>query len=121
VAALSVVVLDEGGKGGGSFLVAVEGLPVGPFGGQGPVESLDLAVLPGAVRLDEDLPGAQGGTDLTQGPLVGPGVVGHDPFDPVDAPGGEVGRGAGQEASAGGAFLVGQDLAVSQPGMVIDE
>jgi hypothetical protein len=107
MASSSVVVLEPGGKGCGSLVVVGEGLPVGPFGGQGPVEPLDLAVLPGAVRFDEHLAGAEGGADLTQGPLVGPGVVSHDSFDPVDAPGGEVGRGAGQEASAGRAFSSG--------------
>src|SRR3954447_8515652 len=61
VAASSVVVLDPGGKGGGALGVAGECLPVGPFGGQGAVEAFDLAVLPGAVRLDELLPGAQCG------------------------------------------------------------
>ena len=44
-------------KGSGAFVVAGEGLPVGPLGGQGAVESFDLAVLPGAVRSDERLGG----------------------------------------------------------------
>ena len=48
-------------------------------------------------------------------------VVGDDAFDAGDAVLGEVGRGAGQERSAGGAFLVGQDLGVGQSGVVVDE
>src|SRR3954447_12153858 len=105
----SVVVLDPGCKGGGALVVAGEGLPVGPLGGQRAVEAFDLAVLPGAVRLDELLPGVEGGDDLAQGVLVGPGVVGHHPLDAVDAVAGEVGRGPSEERRAGGALLVGQD------------
>ena len=59
VASFSVVVLEPGCKGGGAFVVAGEDLPVGPLGGQGAVEALDLAVLPGAVGLDELLRGAE--------------------------------------------------------------
>src|SRR3954469_11309830 len=121
VAASSVVVLDPGGKGGGALGVAGECLPVGPFGGQGAVEAFDLAVLPGAVRLDELLPGAQCGDDLAQRPPVGPGVVGHHPLDPGNAVGGEVGRAAGEEPGAGAALLVGQHLGVGQPRVVIDQ
>src|SRR5690242_1022426 len=54
------------GKGGGAVGVAGEHLAVGPFGLQGPVQALDLAVLPGAVRLDELLPGPELGDDLAQ-------------------------------------------------------
>ena len=49
----SVVVLEPRCKGLCPFGVAGEGLAVGPLGGQGAVEALDLAVLPGAVGLDE--------------------------------------------------------------------
>ena len=53
MASFSVVVLDPGCKRCGSVGVGEELLPVGPFGLQGAVEAFDLAVLPGAVRLDE--------------------------------------------------------------------
>ena len=43
-----------------AVLVGVEDLPVGPFGLQGPVEAFDLAVLPGAVRADEQLLDSEG-------------------------------------------------------------
>jgi hypothetical protein len=59
VATLSVVVLEPGRKGGGAFVVGEEDLPVGPLGLQGAVEAFDLAVLPGAVGLDELLLGAE--------------------------------------------------------------
>jgi hypothetical protein len=59
VAALRVVVLDPGGKGGCSFGVAGEDLPVGPFGLQGAVKAFHFSVLPWAVWLDEDLAGAE--------------------------------------------------------------
>ncbi len=49
------------------------------------------------------------------------GVVGHELFDTGDAVCGEVGGGTPQEARAGRARLVGQDLAVGQPGMVVDD
>ncbi len=39
-------------------------------------------------------------------------VVGHHPLDPVDADGGEEGRGRAEEAGAGGSGLVGMDLGV---------
>ena len=42
MAALSVVVLEPGRKGGGAFVVGEEGLAIGPLGGQGPVEALYL-------------------------------------------------------------------------------
>src|SRR3954454_6710115 len=77
VAASSVVVLDPGGKGGGALVVAGEDLAVGPLGDQGAVEPFDLAVLPGAVRLDELLPGPELGAHAGQGVPVGEGVVGH--------------------------------------------
>ena len=38
-----------------ALVVACEYLPVGPFGLEGPVEAFDLAVLPGAVRFDQDV------------------------------------------------------------------
>jgi hypothetical protein len=41
---------------------------------QGAVEALHLAVLPGAMRLDERLAGAETGDDLAQRVFVGPGV-----------------------------------------------
>jgi hypothetical protein len=51
---------------------------------------------------------------------VGHRVVGHHPLDPVDADGGEEGRGRAEEAGAGGSGLVGMDLGVGKPGVVID-
>ena len=61
MASSSVVVLDPGGKRCSAFGVAGEDLPVGPLGGKGPIETFDLAVLPGAVRLDEHLLGPEVG------------------------------------------------------------
>jgi hypothetical protein len=45
VAALSVVVLQPCGKRVSAGLVAGEGLPVGPFGGQGAVEAFEATRL----------------------------------------------------------------------------
>ncbi len=57
--ALSVVELEPGCKSVGAVGIGGEGSVVGPFGLQGAVESLHLAVLPRAVRLDEFVPGTQ--------------------------------------------------------------
>jgi len=74
VAASSVVVLQPGGKGSGSLVVAGEDLPVGQFGGQGAVESFDLSRSARAVGLDEDLFGAEYDAGFEEGVAVGPGV-----------------------------------------------
>src|SRR5205814_6949218 len=109
-------------QGRGAFGVAGEDLPVGPFVGEGAVEPLHFAVLPGAMRADELLPGAQGGHGIAEGGAVavGEGVVGDDALDGGDAVGGEVGGGAEREAGGGGAFFVRQDLGVGEPGVVVD-
>ena len=52
---MSVVVLEPGCKGGGAFVVVGEHVAVGPLGLQGSVEALDLAILPWAVRLDQEM------------------------------------------------------------------
>src|SRR4051812_8167027 len=49
------------------------------------------------------------------------GVVGHHPFDLVDAVVGEVRSAAAEEGRAGSALLVGQDLGVGQSRVVIDQ
>jgi hypothetical protein len=104
------------------MVVAGEDLPVGPLGGQGAVESFDLAVLPGAVRLDELVRGTQGRhRSFDVGALsVAEVVVGDDPFDTGNAVAGEVFGGSQDESGAGGAFLVREDLAVRQAAVVID-
>ena len=55
VAASVVVVLDPWSERVGSVSVGEEGLAVGPLDLQRAVEAFDLAVLPRAVRLDEDV------------------------------------------------------------------
>jgi hypothetical protein len=52
---------------------------------------------------------------------VGQGVIGDDAVDPFDAVAGKIGGGAEQEPLAGRALLVGQNLRVGEPGVVIDE
>ena len=53
MSAFSVVGVEPWGKRVGAVGVGGEGLPVGPFDLQGAVESLDFAVLPGAMGPDE--------------------------------------------------------------------
>ncbi len=96
------------------------GLVVGPFLGQGAVEAFHLAVglrppRAGVVRADAQ-PGAGGAPG---GLGVGPGVVGQHPLHghPV---GGEPGHRAGEEACAGAGFLIGEDLGVGQPGVIVE-
>lgn len=80
------------------------------------VEPFHFGVLPGALWLDECVRRVQGGDrgGHVVGVTVAPVVVGHDPFDPVDAVGGEVVGGTAQECRAGGSLLVGQDLGVGE-------
>jgi hypothetical protein len=85
-------VLEPGRKGGCSVGDAGEDLAVGPFGQQGSVEALDVAVPPGAVGPDKYVLDAVGGAQLALGgaAAVGKGVVGHQPLDSGDAVGCEV-------------------------------
>lgn len=112
-ASFSVVVIDLGRKGVAAVMVAGEGLAVGPFVGQGVVETFDLDVLPGAVGLDEFLSGPEELDLVLEGVavLVSGSVVRHHPFIPT---GGEVVRGSGQKPGAGVRGLVIVDLAVGQ-------
>jgi len=55
VAAASVVAVEPGCKRGGAFVVAGEDVPIGPFGLEGSVEALYLAVLPRAVGPDQEM------------------------------------------------------------------
>lgn len=64
VASFSVVVLEPRRKGGCSFVVAGDDLPVGPHGGQG--QSFDVPVLPWAVRADGFLGAAALGADAAE-------------------------------------------------------
>lgn len=60
------VELDPCDKGCGSFRVADEDAAVVSFGGEGPVQSFNFAVLPGTVRLGELLPDAVRCADFAQ-------------------------------------------------------
>ena len=114
MASSSVVVLEPGGKGVASGLVAGKGLPKGPVGLEGAVAAFDIAVLPGAVRSDEHLPSFQIGDDGSErGAVSAGGVVGHDPLHAGDDPAGEVNRGPFQERGAGGCGFVVVDSAVA--------
>jgi hypothetical protein len=75
----------------------------------------------GPVRAGEALDRTQlghHGLDLAA-VAVGEGVVSQHPLD-GDVVGGEEAAGPAQESCAGGATLVGQDLGIGQPGVVID-
>ncbi len=121
MASSSVVVLEPGVKCCSAVIVRGEGLPVGPLGLQGSVEPLHLAVLPRAVRLDELLPDPVHAADAAERVSVRPRVVGDQPLDAGDAAGGEVRDGAFEECSAGRSLLVGKDLRVREPRVVVDD
>lgn len=119
MSALSVGVLEPGCRGVGALLVAGEHLPVGPFGWEGPVESFDLAVQPGAVGPDQDVgdPGCVEELGEVAASGVAPVVVGHDRLDEHTV-GLETCDGPGKEPGAGLALLVGEDLPVQVAAVV---
>lgn len=59
MASSSAVVLEPEHKGCGAVGVGCEDLSIDPLGLQGSIEPFNLAVLPGAVRADEYVPGPQ--------------------------------------------------------------
>ena len=122
VAAVSVVVVEPGCKGGGAFVVAGEDVAVGPFGLEGPVEALDLPVLPGTVRSDQEVLDAGDVKKISERDTVGvvPRVVGHDRFD-VDADVIELFECSCEELDRRRGFLVGKDLRIREPAVVIDD
>lgn len=95
---------------------------VGPFGGEGAVESLDLAVLPGAVRADELVAHLVLVEELAETPAVpvGPGVVGHHTFDGDVVGREELDRSSEERCSGVGPF-VGVDLAEREAAVVVDD
>jgi hypothetical protein len=116
-----VVQVQPAVQGSRALGVGLVGTDLGPLGYQGPGESLGLAVGLGPVRAGEALDRTQlghHGLDLAA-VAVGEGVVSQHPLD-GDVVGGEEAAGPAQESCAGGATLVGQDLGIGQPGVVID-
>lgn len=95
---------------------------VGPIVGQSAVEPLGSAVGPGPAGAGEPLLGAKVDHRLPPGAAapVGDRVVSHDPLDPLTAQGAEEGGGRAEEVGGGRGGLVGVDLGVGQPGVVID-
>jgi len=71
--------------------------------------------------VDQDVGGSEtdDGVLEVEGATVVPGIVAHHLPDGYSVAGIELG-GAGQEASTGVPFLIGEHLRISQPGMVID-
>jgi hypothetical protein len=87
VAAVVVVGVQEVCQGCGAFGVAGVGAQVGPLVEQGAVEAFDLAIGLRPVGAGEFSGRAEVGECLAPGEAlaVGPGVVGEDALDPVDA------------------------------------
>lgn len=118
-----VVVVDEVWQSGCALVVAGEDLAVGPFGGEGAVESFDFAVLPWAVWSDEFVFDVAFSEELAESGAVAvaPGVVGDESFDAGDAVGGEELESAFDETGAGVGAFVGEDLAVGEAAVVVDD
>ena len=91
---------------------------VGPIRGEGAVEALDLPVGLGPVGAGELVDDVTEGGGEKSGPVTG-SVVGDDPQH-GDAVRGVERIGAFPEPGGGFLFLVGQDLGVDEPGMIID-
>ena len=121
MASLSVVPVQASVKALCALTVAGPSSGVGPFVEQGPVEPFGFAVGPGAAGFDESA--SQPPCGAHPAPVgavaVDQGVVGEQPPDAY-ALSGEPGDGAVQEFRAGQVFLIGVDLAVGQPGAVVD-
>ena len=119
---LGVVVGQPEFEGLGALVVTDVGAPVDPLDGEGPVAALGSPVLPRASRLDEFLGGGVPGADCAQRPLVGPGIVGHQPLRAIDAVLGEVDQAAVPRwRRRCRPFRRGQDFRVDQPGVVVDD
>src|SRR5437763_14900753 len=117
-----VVAVEPGREQAAALLIAPIASAVGPLVEQGAVEALHLAVNPGGVGRREQVAGAQlgqGGLEVARGPVVA-GVVGHDPLELNAVVGEELG-GSEQEGGAGGAPLVGQDLAIGEAAVIVDQ
>ena len=118
---VGIVPVQPGRHVGGALGGAGVGPAVEPFVQRGLDEALGLAV--GARPLG---PGGQvAGIEFNRGrreglaASVAEGIVGHDPLDP-DAEAREPGGGAGEEAGAARAVLVGQQLDVGQARGAVD-
>src|SRR5215467_2771306 len=115
-----VVGVQPGVKGGAAFGFGGVGPGVGPFVGQGAVIALDFAVglwPVGAGVFGGDAQAGAGGSP--QAGNVAAAVVADDAFD-GDPGCGVPGVRAGQERGCGFAGLVGQDLGIGQPGVVVE-
>src|SRR5450756_951236 len=117
-----VVVVDVPDRDrGGAFGLAGPDPGVEEFLGQGPVVALDLAVVAGGVGAGALVAWGDGSDGARErGGLVVRAVVGDDPYQPVDAVGGEERPGAVEEGDRGGGLLVAQVLGVGQAGVAVD-
>src|ERR1700722_5811057 len=116
-----VVGVQPGVKGGAAFGFGGVGAGVGPFVGEGAVEPFDFAVGLGPVGAGALVGDAQ--VRAGSGPVAGAvaaTVVGEDALD-GDPGGGVPGGGAGQERGRGFLALVGEDLGIGEPGVVVQD
>jgi hypothetical protein len=121
MSAVMVVQMEPVVQGSGAFAVGSVGAHIGPFGQQGAVEALDLAVGLGPVGAGEALDRSEVGDDLLElaAVAVGEGVVGQHPLD-GDAMAGEEHPGPAEEPRAAVAALISQDFGIGQARVVVD-
>ncbi len=113
-----IVVVQPGRVGGRAGFVAAVELHVGPYGGEGAVEPLDFAVSLRPVRPCRLVRrGAQGGVEHRR--AVAGSVVGEHSADD-DAVLGEEQFRSPPERGRGLFAVVGSDLRVGQPGVIVD-
>src|SRR5215468_10150681 len=115
-----VVHVQPGVKGGAAVGFGGVGAGVGPFVGEGAVVALDFAVGLGPVGAGALVGDAQvvAGGGPVSGSVAG-AVVAEDALD-GDPGGGVPGVRAAQERGGGFLALVGQDLGVGQPGVIVE-
>src|SRR5699024_3168799 len=111
--------MEPVGVGGGTVFVAAVRLGVGPFLGQGAVEAFDFAVGLGLVRSGVAMLDGLAESVIEQPRPVTGAIVGHD-CGHGDTRLGEEGVGALPEAGGSFLTLIGQDLGIGQPRVVID-
>jgi hypothetical protein len=109
----------QGAVSGGAVAVAQA---IGPLVLHGLVKALDLAVPAWGVGGRDDVPDAVLREHLARRAVVGvgPGAVGHQPPG-GDAVAGKPGKRALHEGGDGRGALVGQQLAVGEPRVIVDE
>ena len=118
--AMPVVAVKPDGQFGGALIGCVVGSRIGPLAQARLDEALGLSIGPGRVGFGPQVLDPEPAESL--GIAAGAkarAIVGHDALD-LDAEVSKVAQGVEEKAQAGGSLLVGQDLRISEPRVVVD-